>query len=463
MRFATNMILPLLLSLIFFSGVAQVEISNFSKSNGLTSNSVLVSKVDSKGVVWIGTANGISAYTANGWVQIKSISDNNRYNKFIGRVSIIHEATNGDLWVCGEKGIFTFNGEYWTYFDDNENEGFQIADIFEDRRGWIWVTYEKYQSLKDVSVLGFSMVEGILQMYNGERWHKFTGEIGGSAAIAIGDKKQYFTSHIQDNEGNLWVTSLDGLYRFDGSRWTEYDQDDIPSDICNEVIQANNNEIWVATRNGVAVRNNDEWTEFKKQKGIKGLDAVNFYEDYLNRLWVLSRKDDRFKSICMYDGSKWKVFFKDKLKIKGDVHEMITYDSLILVYSDRGVSANTNGNWTNLITDYKIQDDHFSNFTRTGQNRILFTGRKGVYEYDGTELSKRLTYPAGWKANSMLVVDGIIVVGTDKSGVFLINNNDIVNYNTENGLADNNIKYVFKDKFSNIWAVTRSGVSLLER
>ncbi len=461
MKLATNISLPLFL---FFTlaGFAQVDFINFSKGNGLTSNSILVTKVDSKGVLWVGTVNGVSAYTSTGWVQIKSISDNDRYNKFIGRVSIIFEASNGDIWICGEKGIFVFNGEYWTYFDDNENEGYLISDIFEDRRGWVWVMFEKYQSLKDVSVLGFSMVEGVLQMYNGERWHKFVGEIGGSAAIAIGDKKQYFTSHIQDNNGNLWVTSLDGLYKFDGFRWTEYDQEEIPSDICNKVIQNSSGDIWVATRNGVAFKKDSSWIEFKKQKGIKGLDAVEFYEDYLKRLWVLSRKDDRFKSICVYDGNKWKPFFREKLKIRGDVDEMITNDSLILIYSDKGISSYTSGKWINLLDENNIDYDNFGNFTRTWDGRLLFTGKHGLYEIKKSKIKTLYNSASGWKANSVVVLGDDILIGTDKTGIYQISNGEGTNYTTDNGLPDDNVKLMFTDTMNNIWVVTRAGISQMK-
>lgn len=225
MSFASGKILLFFFCVFFTSSNAQNVFTTYTKSSGLTSSTILLTKVDHKGIIWAGTSSGINAYTGDEWVPIRSIEDSKGNNNSLGRVSQIFEASNGDLWVISEKGIFIYNGEYWTYFYDGDNDGFIITDIFEDRRGWIWVSLEKRRSLKDISDIGFALTEGKIQMFNGSLWIKFPSDIGGSAAVPIGSPMDYFTSNMQDTQGNIWFTNLDGLYKFDGRKWTEFNEE----------------------------------------------------------------------------------------------------------------------------------------------------------------------------------------------------------------------------------------------
>ena len=51
------------------------QITNFTKTDGLTSLIITCTYVDSKGIVWIGTNNGLNAYTGSKWYSITSIED----------------------------------------------------------------------------------------------------------------------------------------------------------------------------------------------------------------------------------------------------------------------------------------------------------------------------------------------------------------------------------------------------
>ncbi len=155
MSFATNKILLLLFCTCFLSPNAQNEFVTYTKSDGLTSSNILSTKVDFRGIIWAATSSGINAYVNDGWISIKNITDNGGKNINIGRVSSIFEALNGDLWLVSEKGLFVYNGKQWMHFYDGDNEGFVVTDIFEDRRGWIWILLEKKRSLKDICDLGF--------------------------------------------------------------------------------------------------------------------------------------------------------------------------------------------------------------------------------------------------------------------------------------------------------------------
>ncbi len=460
MSFATSKVLSLLLLMFWLSATSQYEVVTYTRSNGLSSNSILVTKVDSKGIIWFGTSNGISAYTSDSLIPVKSISDNKGYQKNIGRVNEIYEATNGEIWIVSEKGIFIFNGKHWTHFNDTENDGFHIVDVFEDRRGWIWLTYEKHQSLKDVGNFGFSLVEGIVQMYNGFQWIKFPNDIGGTAAITIGDPVQYFTSLMQDEQGNIWFTNLDGTYKFDEPEWVKYDKEILPSDICNKVIETKKHEIWIATKYGVSFKKDSTWVNTENIRGIKGNAVVDLFEDRLGRVWLTTEKDNRFKFLCLFDNGKWTAYSKDHIKLKAEINKLVDYNGNVLAFSKKGISVFDEKKWTNLISKNKIDDNNFSNLIESRNKSIWFAGREGLYKLSDEGIEIAYKPEDSWKVTQIFEnKDGDIWVATEKQGAFLINETDSVIYNTDNGLSDNYIKEIFEDKKDNIWIVSKSGIS----
>ncbi len=460
MSFATNKILLLFFCVICFTSIAQNEFITYTKSNGLSSSNILTTKVDYKGIIWAGRNSGVNAFTGEEWIPIKSITDNKGDDKNLGRVSRIYETIVGELWVVTEKGLFLYNGNYWTFFYDADNDGFIVTDIFEDRRGWIWVLLEKQSSLKDISDIGFALVEGRVQTFNGNLWYKYLSKIGGSAAVTIGDPMEYFTSHMQDEKGNIWITSLDGLYKFNGKKWVEFNEEQLPSDICNKVLETQNNEIWVATKHGIAKQAGDHWVKYEKNRGIKGTDTYDLFEDEEKRLWTTTKKDNRFNSLCVYEGGKWKPFFKDDIKSKGNRVQLIDFEDQLIVFSKKGPSLYDGKNWTSLINKYGIADDNFVNLTVVKNKSLWFSGERGLDNLVGDSLLLVYTPEKSWSVNSIFESsDGEMWIGTDKNGIFVIGESEDKHYTIDNGLASNQIKEIFEDKQKNVWVVTKNGIS----
>lgn len=445
--------------MLWFNVSAQSRINTFTRSNGLTSNTIVTTKMDSKGVVWIGTSNGVSAYVGDNWVEIKSISDNNGNSKNLGRVSIIHETGDGDIWIISNKGIFIYDGKFWTHFSDNENDGFVISEVFEDRRGWIWIFYEKYQSLKDVGNVGFLLVEGTLQVFDGRNWLKFPSDIGGTAAISIGEPNIYFTSHIQDNDGNFWVTNIDGTYFFNGDEWQDFKKDPLPTDICYDVLQANNKDIWVATKYGIAVYSDSTWSIYDKVKGIKGNTTESVYMDNSNRIWVTVTRDNRFRNLTCFNNGVWKSYSREKIGIKTDIEGIMDFGSNVLVWSKRDMSVFNGKSWENIFDINDIKEDRLCVVVQESRERLLIAGFNGLYELNNSGLSIITGVDGGWKPVCIYEdKSGRIWVGTERKGVFQISNNEVEVMDEENGMPSNTIKDIFEDRSGNIWFVTGWGI-----
>ena len=444
----------------YFSVVAQIEFESYSKSDSLTSINISSVFVDSKGVIWAATNNGVNAFTGKRWVGIKSISKSRGNDINLGTISNISETKNTSIWISSDKGLFEFNGKYWTHHSDRDNSGFYVKEIIQDSLGFVWIVLEKNRSIKDAGDLGFSLVEGKLQMYNHKQWYDFPGMIGGSAAVVVGEKKEYFTSSLIDSKNNLWITSLDGLYIYNQKSWLEYDIEYLSSDKCYKVFETSKNDIWVGTANGVAKRDGDKWIKYEDDSGIKDNDIYNLFEDKKQRLWAFSKKDNKFKALNLFRNNKWEAYFDQDLNIKGEVKELFDFYNKLLAYSNKGISIFDKGKWTNLEELYGIEEEDYSEIIMAKDSSVWFTTKTGLYHLNKGKLDKVYTPKKKWRLSYLYEAPkGDIWLGTEKNGVYIINEQTNTHLTSKKGLVHKHIKNIFTDSGGSIWIVSKEGIS----
>jgi diguanylate cyclase (GGDEF)-like protein len=111
---------------------------------------------------------------------------------------------------------------------------------------------------------------------------------------------------VQTRDGHLWLGTQEGLVRFDGVRFTVYDEKNTPALKDHRVLALHEDRegtLWIGTRGGGLVRLRDgEFTVFDTSSGLSNNRVRSIYQDRRGRLWVgtdggLSRfEGDRFTS-----------------------------------------------------------------------------------------------------------------------------------------------------------------------
>ncbi len=116
--------------------------------------------------------------------------------------SLIADKSN-NIWVATNNGIARYNDTTWTKFPSigDTMPGRNASSIAKDSSGTIWAGFQQ--------PLEMSSIQSGIAYFNQGQWHTLNKHY-------ISVKKIAF-----DNEGNLWIVSQEGVYRY---RENEYEQ-----------------------------------------------------------------------------------------------------------------------------------------------------------------------------------------------------------------------------------------------
>ncbi len=444
-----------------FPATAQERLIAYNKKSGLTSSEITVTLVDSRGVVWFGTSNGLSAFSGQKWYPVKNIQVEEPGKAVaIGKVKIIFEDSKRRLWVGSSTGLFIYKNNYWSYFETDEDDDFRPARIMEDRQGRIWIASEYLQLINASVQLSLTLTNGMLQLYTGERWIDFNDQIGGTVAVTSGYPTEYFTALFQDCEGDVWAGSLEGAFEFDGKHWKEYKEDELKSEKVQFMMEDMNGEIWVALDNGVARQDKEAWITYKKKDGLPGSRVYRLQHDNKNRIWAFTANNLNFAGLSMFEGGKWHAFTGKDYKMKATVQVLSTYEDGVMAFSQDGVAAYDGKAWYRFGKKDGLDEHRFTAFKKGPYGQFWLAGEHGFYRFGGSKWERLLEQSERWRVSVIFVeAPGRVWVGTERSGAYRHSNGQWKHFTTDSGLADNRVLDIFKDKKGAVWIVSKSGVT----
>ncbi len=171
----------------------------------------------------------------------------------------IYKDRKGAMWFgTSVFGACRFDGKSikWMYENDltiGLNGGtFGIRSIFEDKEGSFWFcnTWHKYvfdfEKITESDRLQYQKTEGI-----------------GNEKIFDGDKYVYYSHIVEDNNGNIWLTTWDkGVYKYDGKNITNYLVREDTKDVnLISMYKDNQGNLWLGTPNNGAFKFNGKTFE----------------------------------------------------------------------------------------------------------------------------------------------------------------------------------------------------------
>lgn len=247
------------------------SIQHFTTKEGLANNSVMSVYEDKAGIIWFGTAGGISRFDGKSFRNFTSPNAPLFYKEghWNNDIHTIIEDKTGKLWVGTRGDAFVYDGKKFTTLTHKGEPFLDVWSIMEDRKGTIWLS----------GYNGFKGSTGGLYRYDPARRSDSTSlRTGGSTFTKVSERGAY--AIIQDKKGNIWTTgpvnpanwTVQALSRYDAK--SLYSNNPIVTEIRSGrafygISEANDGSIWFGDATGVYRYDGKTITDFYNKEGQK--------------------------------------------------------------------------------------------------------------------------------------------------------------------------------------------------
>ncbi len=450
---------------------------------GLAGGPILALLEDRNGGIWAGGGWSINPLIAR--------FDGSQWENFnfthgiVGSaVHVLMESRVGAIWAGGDGGLNRFDGVAWTGFTSadgiplNENGQLEITNLYEDRRGRIWIG-------------GFPPGDPV--RYDGYRFERVAPPAGFPSTS--GDVI------LEDRDGYLWIAtdySFSGLLRYDGAGWRTFTTNDgLASDVVWGLVEDGAGRIWAGSAaSGITVYDKGAWSRFTTVDGLGSDSTVSLLLDrdgdvwawhsglgggvsrYSNGSWTRYTVDDGLPSDAILtlsagpSGTLWASAVEGLSRYNGTTWELVPVGSGELfieqvletragdlwVASRNNVSHFDGTSWTS----YPIGTwaGGISRMIEDRSNRIWIAGYLGILRFNGAATDTITASELGGtgiynlfedRAGNIWVGMESMLLGSDKCAA-RFDGSQWTRYSIADGIGLDFIGFFLEDSHGDIWA-----------
>ncbi|WP_081413783.1 two-component regulator propeller domain-containing protein [Eisenibacter elegans] len=320
-------------------------------------------------------------------------------------------------------------------------------------------------------------------------------------------------SILQDQQGFLWVSTYDGIARFDGTKFEGYNTENVPEMKANtvwKIFEDREKRLWFGTQDGgVTYLQNGVFRTLNTKDGLIDNMVYDIAQTPDGSLWMATRnglsrfKDGKFRNYTKADGlianqinrllldkdgslwigtthglQRWKAeqfedFSRQLLLISRHINVLIqdlegalwigTNDGLVCWNPTKFIQTTFNSQ-PQVLKGRQVtclwQDRHGSVWVGTQS--------EGLYRYlPQTQIWEQLTTNKGLAANHILTLcedqEGSLWVGLSRGGLNRLRDGKFTNLSKTEGLSDNFANCIFQDRQKRVWVgTTNGGVNIIE-
>ena len=464
--------------LIRFDGVA-FNTMRRDKENGLTFASVRVVMEDTSGNLWIGSNDeGVQLLqpegkmtftTANGLPNnsIRAIVEDKDQNVWVG-------TAGGVVYMTKSKHLINPQFEAGTV-----SKGVISTQLMCDSKGQVWLSTENdkglfvfrnglFRGIPAMDKFGDYAVTEVCQDREGNFW--VGTDNAGLVKITDGKASQIksgtilddtpVTAIFQDQDGIMWFGTESGLVVLSEGKFYVCEKHGIQNAKINRIISDREGNIWIATdRNGIGKMTRSRFKMFRTSETsnaiAEGLDG---------KVWVGTDAG----LYCYVNGSPEKNKLTEYTKDIRIRHVGIAKNGDILVSCYRKPGQLRYNPSSGKITSWSTDEGLAGNKVRVaiegaaGELYVGTTTGLSIIHTDGSIVNfKQLN---GLENEYVMCLyrdkNNVVWIGTDGGGVYLMRNEQLVGWiTTSNGLAGNVVFKISQDKEGSYWICSGSGLT----
>jgi ligand-binding sensor domain-containing protein/serine phosphatase RsbU (regulator of sigma subunit) len=423
----------------------------FTEKNGLRNNSVRAINEDIQGNVYVGTVSGISKIIPNETIELVGIPG----EKDLAFTDIVTDNKN-NLWLTTNNGVYKYNGfSYRVYKEKNGLASSNNYCAFQDREGNFWF-----------GTPGFGV-------------SKFSGEAFVSYSSKDSLPSDYVNSLFEDSQKNMWLGIKGfGVCKLHNNKITNYrlSVKNIKGSLVDNEIQAicedNKGNMYFGSIDGLSIFNGNSFHNLYKEDGLPSANIYSITKDFSGVIWIGTND-----GLCFINGDKIETVDVVK-KFKTDRNTTPVF----CIFEDRGhnlwLSTEDGVIKYNRKTAVKFSkangftDKRVLSISQDRNGYLWFGTAEGVFSYNFTSFEK-IDQNNGLAANKVYLIindnNNNLWVGTTKGidkinlDVYHSNNKiDIKHYGKDDGLkgVECNRNATFKDHDGNLWFGTIKGATV---
>lgn len=473
------------------SDIRDIKFENISIKDGLSQSSPNCIFQDSKGLIWIGTEDGLNKYDGYSF-QVYKPDPNDSFSISHSRILSVYEDPEKNLWIGTNGGglnKFERNSEKFYHFQMSGNEELSLAGnvvkcILQPNLNELWIGTEQGLSILDNETTKFIDIKKVkpelLPLLN-------TG----------------INTFANDSSGILWIGTAFGLYYYDPmtGELLQYSYDplnnrSLPDNAINALLIDSHKNLWIGTESGLArkdqgsadfTRPDSTFASVKNQNGyvIKAL-----YEDEYGHIWIGSFGDGLY--IYLPESDQFIKYSYDYVNpyslSNNEILSIFCDHSSIIWIGSNGMDRYNPKKEKFKLYDYVPYSDEnliFRNIHPIYEdaNNVLWIGSKGdgLHILDrGNKTYERLLSdpdnPNSLPSNRIRAIlenpENVLWVGTDDQGlckIYLDNERNPVQYihyqynsSESNSISGNTVYDLFLDQSGDLWIGTDNGLTIMD-
>jgi ligand-binding sensor domain-containing protein len=255
---------------------AELPARVYTTQDGLVHDEVLRIRRDSRGYLWLGTADGLSIFDGYGFSNYTT-ADGLPNNA----VTDILETRSGEYWIATRGGLCRFEpnaspGHRFVTVRAAQNALAVIVNVLAERRdGSIW----------------FGTEGGLWRLH-------LTGKTYSAVRVPLPspapDSQRVFAI-TEDHDGALWIAASDGIYVLRGDAASRFGKHDgLPDDYTHDLLADNRGRLWAATADGVyqitfPCPGHSFVERAYTNRGLPRETAISLLQSADGKLWVAGR------------------------------------------------------------------------------------------------------------------------------------------------------------------------------